>query len=464
MYFSLLLTLMYCTINTLILQGVQVSNDNVFEKYVSMIHSKFKNFIYWFEEIEDPRVKHLITYQMRTISLYTFLTFVFKVGSNRALSCELYKEKIGIDNFISLAQDPAISRIPDPKTVSDVMIKVNPLQIEKTGVKLTSNLLRKKSLNKLKFLGSHFLIAIDGTQQVSFDYQHCPYCLKTKHKSGKITYHHNILVAKIIFPNGITLPIATEFIENKDTASEEEKNFNKQDCEPKAAYRLIERIKKYFPQLSICLLADSLYVNQNIFKKCKENGWEYIITFKEGSAKSLFFDYEDYKKAGAGSEKKIEINKKSPIKQQIFWKNNIDYKPQKINIIECLKTEKKETTRFVFISSIIANHNNIFDLINYGGRQRWKIENQGFNEEKNGGYNLEHLFCKDWTAMKNYVYFLQLAHTMNQLFEKGIFTKKEILESFKGYKYLTSKMLRHFIEKKFLWENVETINFYFDTS
>lgn len=440
--------------------------NNIFEKYLSMINSKFKGFVFWFEEITDPRCKYLITYQLRTICIYSFLTFVFKLGSNRGLSCELNGEEIGIKNFIELSLDPNITRVPDPKTVSDVMIKINPLDAEKIGVKLTKKLLRKKCFDKLRFLGKYFLIAIDGTEQVRFDHRHCNKCLSTKHKSGKITYHHNILVAKIIFPNGITLPIATEFIENDEKYLTKSKGFIKQDCEPKAAYRLIDRIKKYFPQLPLCLLADSLYVNQNIFKKCRENGWQSIITFKEGSAKALFFDYEDFKKMDAGGKETFKIEKENGniISQQMFWKNHMEYKSFKLNVIECLKTEKEETTRFVFITSIIASHENIFNLINYGGRQRWKIENQGFNEEKNSGYNLEHLYCKDGNAMKNYVYFLQLAHTVNQLFEKGIFTKKEIAKLFKGYKYLTTKLIRHFMTKIFSWKNLETVNFYFDTS
>ena len=39
---------------------------------------------------------------------------------------------------------------------------------------------------------------------------------------------------KIVFTNGITLPVAIEYIEN-------EGNYVKQNCETKAAYKLLER-------------------------------------------------------------------------------------------------------------------------------------------------------------------------------------------------------------------------------
>ena len=37
-------------------------------------------------------------------------------------------------------------------------------------------------------------------------------------------------------------------------------------------------------------------------------------------------------------------------------------------------------------------------------RWRWKIENEGFNNQKNGIYNIEHLNSKDANAMKIIIY------------------------------------------------------------
>ena len=68
--------------------------------------------------------------------------------------------------------------------------------------------------------------------------------------------------------------------------------------------------------------------------------------------------------------------------------------------------------------------------IGHAGRLRWKIENEGFNTQKNGDYQLEHKYCrKSYNGMKNYYTLLQLAHAINQLIEKGkciIFTKQTL--------------------------------------
>ena len=51
---------------------------------------------------------------------------------------------------------------------------------------------------------------------------------------------------------------------------------------------------------------------------------------------------------------------------------------------------------------------------------RWKIENEGFNEQKNGGYELKHKYSEvSLTATKNYYQALQIAHMINQLVVLG---------------------------------------------
>jgi hypothetical protein len=53
------------------------------------------------------------------------------------------------------------------------------------------------------------------------------------------------------------------------------------------------------------------------------------------------------------------------------------------------------------------------------GRQRWHIENQGFNRQKNSGLNLEHAFSTARELLKEYCYLLQIAHTILQILEAG---------------------------------------------
>jgi len=60
------------------------------------------------------------------------------------------------------------------------------------------------------------------------------------------------------------------------------------------------------------------------------------------------------------------------------------------------------------------------------GRGRWKIENEGFNAQKNHGYGLEHLFSKDYTAMKNHYLLIQIGHMIAQFVQEIIHLWKAI--------------------------------------
>ena len=59
------------------------------------------------------------------------------------------------------------------------------------------------------------------------------------------------------------------------------------------------------------------------------------------------------------------------------------------------------------------------------GRKRWKIENEGFNVQKNRTFDIGHLYSKDTTAIKVHYIMIQIAHIIRQMLENG---KKEIKE------------------------------------
>lgn len=50
------------------------------------------------------------------------------------------------------------------------------------------------------------------------------------------------------------------------------------------------------------------------------------------------------------------------------------------------------------------------------GRGRWKIENEGFNNQKNEIYDIEHLNSTDSNAMKNHYLLTQIADIIMQLY------------------------------------------------
>ena len=60
------------------------------------------------------------------------------------------------------------------------------------------------------------------------------------------------------------------------------------------------------------------------------------------------------------------------------------------------------------------------------GRKRWKIENEGFNIQKNGTFDIGHLYSKNATAIKVHYLMIQIAHIIRRLVENGIKEIKEL--------------------------------------
>ena len=75
------------------------------------------------------------------------------------------------------------------------------------------------------------------------------------------------------------------------------------------------------------------------------------------------------------------------------------------------------------------------------GRKRWKIENEGFNNQKNHRFEITHVNSCDYTAMKNHYLLIQISDLIRQLFELRYYKEHEIKEKIKN---ISSSLLRYF--------------------
>jgi len=61
---------------------------------------------------------------------------------------------------------------------------------------------------------------------------------------------------------------------------------------------------------------------------------------------------------------------------------------------------------------------------------RWKIENEGFNVQKKGGYELEHAYTNHPNSAKVFYFLLQIAHLLAQLLYKTTLLKANFTDGF----------------------------------
>jgi hypothetical protein len=258
-----------------------------------------------------------------------------------------------------------------------------------------------------------------------------------------VLYYHNVLEAKLITQSGLALSVCSELMENDDgDCLDIGKEAYKQDCEIKAFKRLAPRLKAAFPQLRICVLFDSLYAAASIMDICKELGWAFCISFKEGSIPSVYQEFQSLMPMQPENRTMWETD---TVRQNISWANNIEYRKHTINLIHCIDFYKNnnEQKKFLYLTNISTTTTTVRSLANNAGRQRWKIENQGFNMQKNGGYNLEHVYSENVNAAKCFYLCLQIAHLINQLIEHGNLIEN-LLKRYGSLKNLSRHLLTAF--------------------
>jgi len=410
--------------------------------------------------------------------------FLLKQGSRNALNQSRLEA-----NFTENYQKIFKLKLPHMDTVDDLMRILEASELEQLKRSMLNELFDKKVLHKWKFLGKHFLVAVDGTGVHSYSERHCDNCLTKTYSSfsvtedniqllrenigdviapakaligvlfkkegkflsqlkeqlgdfvdqhrqmlleaftviDKVSYSHQVLEAKLVCANGFSISLGTQWIENP------EGDFDKQDCESKAFKRLANQLKRDFPRLPICIVADGLYPNEPFFETCKNNQWEYVCTFKMGNLPSLRKEIDELKPCNPQNLIEETVwNGDAKVTREYTWITQLSYRNISLNWVRCVERKYDQDgsqlskTVFEYVISCPVTEKTIRKII-AAGRLRQKIENEGFNTQKNLGYGLEHKYSRvSLQASKNYYQCLQIAHMINQLLELSTSMKEKI--------------------------------------
>lgn len=396
----------------------------------------------WLREVADPRDPNRIVYPAPFLLWTALSLFVLHLGSRRQIRFDLHTAAM-LENLNRLAKTK-VERVEHPGTLGYFCMRLPETELPLLLQRMVRHLIRMKVLDAGRFQG-YFLIAVDGTGYLTFRARHCPQCLERKaglrpRRGDKtIYYYHPVLEAKLVTASGLAISLGvTEFIENVDPQA------TKQDCELKAFYRLAPKLKAAFPQLRIALLLDGLFLGEPVLSICTRYDWRYVITFKEGSAPAVWQEYQALKSLSPENRLQTDDPKKGP--QRWAWVEAIEYETHRVNVLEDRETgpDGKEKC-FVWWTDFPLSKETVATVGNDAGRLRWKIENEGFNAQKNGGYNLEHMYAKNWNAAKNFYVFIQIGHLLHQLLEKGSLIRKtvgkKVKEAFGSIRAFTRRLL-----------------------
>lgn len=339
-----------------------VKNKNLLVEIVKIINKYLPQLSYIIDNLTDKRNKSYIKYNMRTIIFTRLFALICGITTMNGMTRTFNTENT-IKN-LSVICKQNFNEIPNWQTIQDVLEDLDIEEIRNIRKYIVKTLIRSKMFDKYRYNG-YFQVLVDATGVTCCDYNLNGNCIEKKYKSEKTKYYKYVLEAKIVVGK-IVISLDSEWIENSIIKSDKQK----QDCEINAFKRMAPRIKK-----------DRL--------------------------KQIFNDFEDDL---AYENETTEKN--------YFLSTKIKYKTHKLNAVRYQEYQKGKLVTFNYITNLKTNNHNIKNIIKMG-RSRWKIENEGFNEQKNGTFCISHLCSRNETALKIHYYLIQIAHIIRQLLEVG---------------------------------------------
>jgi hypothetical protein len=291
----------------------------------TVLKRHYPDFNLLLETIPDHRARK--TYQVAEIIMAGLCMFIFKRGSRN-----------NMDNLVSPGVEKNFTtlfgiRLPIMDTVHVFLKGLPPSALESLKQVLVSKLIEKRVLDKFRFL-SRFIVAIDGTGVYSSDQEPFTGCPHKTTKNDKKSWQVYVLEAKIVCSNQFSISIATVWLQNADDIDQ------KQDCEQKAFIRLAQKLKGLYPRLPMIIAADSLYPNNTVFDICQKNGWNFILTFKEGCLKSVWEEVLLLYPLKMKENLQTKILQKDQVGwmiEELMFINTIDYKKHQLNWLEYKK-------------------------------------------------------------------------------------------------------------------------------
>jgi len=367
----------------------------------------------WFAGVDEARKSGTARFPLPTLLLLGTLMFVAHSGS-RNLFNGMLRDSGALGRTLADILGAGPGELPHLDTLEKALRGVPPEGLEGVLALCVRRLIRMKALDGWRS-GGRFLLAVDGTGLWSFRERHCPHCVRTEHAPGAVTYSHKLLVAFIVSADGYALPVACEFIENPGEA------YDKQDCETKAFHRLRAKLTRLFPQTPFRLLLDALYADRNVMAGCAANGWDFVITFKEGDMPALWREAQALLALEPGNLARVTHPKeRGGGSLEARWAGGLDYHGLTLSAV--FQTERdgdgNVLKSFAHLVLRAVDRDNCLARA-ADGRLRWRCENEGFNTLKNGGFALEHVYSHNGNASKCYVQLMLLAHIVQQLVTRG---------------------------------------------
>jgi len=375
-----------------------------------VVRAVFPSLNDWLNALPDPRVREMCLYTAAHLWWHIIATYLSRKGSRNGFDEQRQSGQAAWNMGLlcgQTAQDPRFEGQPTV-TCSDNAAhhaaRVDPEQVAQLPVLMFRDLLERRTFDGTRLFGRWYRMVVDGSVKEK--------CRQGFEEGGKSSTngarYRYVLQLSVVGPEGTLLPLMHEEMDIRDPVGD------KEDCELKSFARLSVRLKQEFPRLPICLVADSLYGCQAVVVTCKQFDWRYILTLKEGRQPTTWEETIHLLPLHRTNRLRCLLGQGGKEGQQDFrWVENVLLGEHQTNVIlQGEITTQPSATLYAYITNFSKlTPERVAVVVNSGGRERHLIEDT-FNAQKNNGIGLEHVFCANATASKNYYTMMQVAEVL----------------------------------------------------
>jgi len=375
--------------------------------------------------LSDPRVQDLCVYSGAHLWWTGELYFLTRPGSRNAFD-QTRNSGAAPHNMGAFcgqaADDPRFEgdpRITCSDNVAHHLKRVEAAEAQDIPTEMCQDLLVRRFFDGSRIFGCWHVVVFDGTVQ--------EICRKGFAEGGKSggsgeARHRYVLQCGLLGPNQIVFPLMHEHVDMHNPETE------KEDCELKAFHRLAERLKNLFPRLRFCVVGDALFCVAAVADRCEQYHWKYVLTLKEGRQPGLWDEVLNLLPLSPENKLRVWTGQNHQQGLRDFrWVENLQLGNHLCTAVlsgEYDDTESPDGTKapegtlYAYATNFFISRDRVLGIIPNTGRERHRIEDF-FNAEKNNGIGLEHVFCADANASKNFFTLMQMAAIHSALIGHG---------------------------------------------
>ncbi len=376
---------------------------------VRVVRAAFPRLNQWLNGLPDPRVQEMCLYAAAHLWWQIIATFLSRKGSRNGFDEQRQSGAAAWNLGALCGQAPEDPRFDGEPTVtcSDNAAyharRVDPQLIAQILVRMFRDLLERRLFDGVRLFDHWYVLVVDGSVQEK--------CRQGFQQDGKSctdgARYRYVLQVSVIGPAGTLFPLMHEEMDVHNPQTQ------KEDCELKTFQRVSQRLKKEFPKLPICLVADALYACQAVVAICQQFDWKYVLTLKEGRQPTTWEETLKLLPLHRTNRVRHRLGPGGQTGLQDFrWVENVLLGEHQTQVILLGEITPEAATLYAYITNFSTlSPERVAVVVNRGGRERHLIEGT-FNTQKNNGIGLEHVFCAHATASKNYYTMMQVAQVL----------------------------------------------------